>query len=141
MLISSRDAAQRYSRVFRSLYCAKPSDYRSNWESLRLLARAERWGEGRGDSDFSANPPRHCVCRSSCSRQYFALSAQLLMNAENGQLNFPITRASSDGRRNTPLIGWFHNSLQKEPFPKPSSSTPKQGGVFFESAFVNEFSL
>jgi len=23
--------------------------------------------------------------------------------------------ASSDGRRNTPLIGWFHNSLQKEP--------------------------
>jgi hypothetical protein len=30
-------------------------------------------------------------------------------------LTCPISRASSDGRRNSPLIGWFHNSLQKEP--------------------------
>jgi hypothetical protein len=28
-------------------------------------------------------------------------------------VEFPISNSSSDGRRNTALIGWFHNSLQK----------------------------
>ena len=26
----------------------------------------------------------------------------------------PVSAAGSDGRRNTPLIGWSHNSFQKE---------------------------
>jgi len=37
-----------------------------------------------------------------------------------------ITAAGSDGRRNTPLIGWSNNSLQRNPSPGPSSIAPKQ---------------
>ena len=41
---------------------------------------------------------------------------QFLINAVDlGAETLPITCASSDGRRNTPLIDWFHNSLQREP--------------------------
>jgi len=41
-----------------------------------------------------------------------------------------VTRAGSDGRRNTPLIGWSHNSLQKEPISQAVLDYTQTGQCF-----------
>jgi hypothetical protein len=51
--------------------------------------------------------------------------------------NLPVSRAGSDGRRNTSLIDWAHNTFNEEPLFWLSSIRPKQGCVFFKSAFAN----
>src|SRR5215469_10845843 len=56
-------------------------------------------------------------------------------------LKLPVSSAGSDGRRNTSLIDWAHNTFSEEPLFWLSSIRPKQGSVFFKSTFANEFSL
>jgi hypothetical protein len=52
-----------------------------------------------------------------------------------------MTGAGSDGRRNTSLIDWAHNTFNEEPLFWLSSIRSKQGCVFFKPTFANEFSL
>jgi hypothetical protein len=44
-----------------------------------------------------------------------AFDSALGPQSQCGAARSLVNAAGSDGRRNTPLIGWSHNSLQKEP--------------------------
>src|SRR5215467_1622688 len=53
----------------------------------------------------------------------------------------PISPAGSDGRCNTLLIGWFNDTSHRGPISQAALIRSKQGAVFFETAFADEFSL
>src|SRR6516164_5493014 len=75
--------------------------------------------------------------RAQCGRRAFGCTG------ESGRVHGELLNwaAGSDGRRNTSLIDWAHNTFNEEPLFWLSSIRPKQGCVFFKSTFANEFSL